>query len=312
MHLYPAERLIFVIIGILGFADVVLIWLKDIDFYFTGAEVMLLTAALFFGAAQAARRAGRYFRFANILIVLSMFFLFTYVGSNFNVLLLPRPGQPIDPTLVAMDAWFGYSWPDAVAWISNYPFASNFLRNVYLSTQNYLFLAFAVVGALMDVRQLHRLALACVLGGLITIFCWALMPSSGASAFWTLDPKLHDIVRPIVGSAYGAELNRLLVEGVTKIDQFNIKGLIGFPSFHAVMAFVIVPAFWPMKALRLPVAALAAAAVPGILIHGGHNLMDVFGGTAVLVTSWVLSGLVLAQMDRARQAATVSPEPATV
>ncbi len=68
MHIHPAERLIFLIIGILSVANVALIWLKDIEFHFTGAEVMLATAAVFFGVSQAARRAGRFIRTSNVLL----------------------------------------------------------------------------------------------------------------------------------------------------------------------------------------------------------------------------------------------------
>ncbi len=230
-----------------------------------------------------------------------MFFLYSYVGSNLNVLLLPRPNPTMDAALVAIDARFGYSWPDALAWASRHPAISDFLRNIYLSTQTFLFLAFIAVGAFFDVRRLHKLALACVLGGLITVFFWAFFPTSGACAYWTLDPKIVEIVRPVAGSAYGAELNRLMAEGVTRLDNFNIKGLVGFPSFHTVMALVIIPALWPLKALRLPLIASGLVAMPGILIHGGHNLMDIPGGIAVLVVSWYLAEAVLKAREHSVQ-----------
>lgn len=102
----------------------------------------------------------------------------------------------------------------------------------------------------------------------------------------------------MVNSAYGSELNRLLVEGVSDISELRVTGLVGFPSFHTVMALMSLIAIWPYRLARLALIVVNTALLPAILIHGGHNLMDVLGGTVVTAVSWWLGLRVFEAQDR--------------
>ena len=133
---------------------------------------------------------------------------------------------------------------------------------------------------------------------------WSIFPSGGAAAFWTLDDEVHRIVRPIVGSAYGAELNRLFRDGVSDLSAMGVTGLIGFPSFHTVMALVSLVAIWPYRLLRFAALVPTALLVPGILVHGGHNLADMLAGIAITALAWPLAARIVAAQDaRAESAA---------
>ncbi|HMF05680.1 MAG TPA: phosphatase PAP2 family protein [Methylocella sp.] len=73
------------------------------------------------------------------------------------------------------------------------------------------------------------------------------------------------------------------------------RGLIGFPSFHTVMAFLTVQAAW-----KIPFAGLAALAgnilvLLAIPADGGHHFVDIAGGFFVALVSTALADAFLRQ-----------------
>lgn len=288
MKFHPAERTILLVTVALAISSFALIWLKGI-----AVDVGFFTFSLGFSAlmiliGQVYRQYRDSERIALTTHVLGLFIGYSLFGALFNTVLLPRPFAPIDPVLVRIDAWLGYSWPAICGWFAEHPVLNSVLRVVYKLTLVQLLVSFILLGMLLDRRRLHGAALAMVVASLITIFCWALFPSGGAAAYWTLDPEVSRSVRPIVGSAYGAELNRLFRDGVTDLSAMGVTGLIGFPSFHTVMALMSLVCVWPYRAYRMALLAVTAMLLPAILVHGGHNLVDVLAGTLITAISWPL------------------------
>ena len=313
LRFYPAERSIMLATAALAVACFVLSDVKDVRI-----EPWTFTATGIFAVVSIA--LGQFYRIvrdgervALTAMAIGLFFPWTFVGWTYNILLLPRYAAPIDPILVQADALFGYSWPAICTWIAQYPQLSELLRQVYNLTLVQLLFTFMFLGFALDRPRLHAAAMAMVLASLMTVFCWGLFPSNGASAYWTLDPAIDRIVRPVVDSSYGAELNRQLTEGVRSVLDVKATGLIGFPSFHSVMALMTLVAAWPYRIPRLVLIAVNTALFPAILIHGGHNLMDVFGGVAVTLVSWFLAVRIYrAQEAREMARAGAAPAPSSV
>ncbi|WP_051442611.1 phosphatase PAP2 family protein [Mesorhizobium sp. WSM3626] len=310
MVLLPTERTILAVALALVAVCLFLAWDKGVTVALDGYRFSFGFAVVMTGLGQFYRRVRKAERIALTAHGLALFILFSVVASLFNLLLLPRDSAPIDATLVWIDSWFGYSWPDACAWISQYPLLPDALRQVYNLTLAQILFVFLFLGMANDRRQLHTAMLATVFAALATIFCWALFPSSGASAYWTLDPEIDRVVRPVVNSAYGAELNRLLVDGIKDISAIQVTGLIGFPSFHTVMALMSLIAIWPYPFARFALILGNTALLPAILIHGGHNLMDVFGGTVITIACWRL-GLLAFEAQQRQPLSRVDEAPAT-
>ncbi len=297
MSLHPAERTLVIVTALLAAADFWLIWSKGIAFGWGFFAFSLGFAALMMVIGQVYRRWRDSERIALVAHVLGLFIAYSLFGVLFNIVLLPRPGTPVDSSLVQFDAWLGYSWPAFCAWMAGYPAFNDIVRAVYKLTLVQLLVAFIVLGIALDRRRLHTAALATVVASLVTIGCWSVFPSGGAAAFWVLDEDVSRIVRPIVGSAYGAELNRLFREGVTDLSAMGVTGLIGFPSFHTVMALVSLVAVWPYRLLRFAALVPTALLVPGILVHGGHNLADMLAGIAITAIAWPLGALLVATQE---------------
>lgn len=296
---HPVERTILMIIGALAVADAVLIWWKGTVVGVHFFLFSIVVAGLFIFIGQIYRQWRDSERIALTTTAIALFVSYSVFCALFNMLLLPRPRAPIDAVLVRIDAWLGYSWPELCAWIANYPVFNVALRTVYLLTMPQYLITLVLLGMLFDRRRLHGMALATILGSLTVIFCWALFPSGGASAYWTLDPAIDRIVRPVVNSAYGAELYRLFNDGIRDVSMINVSGLIGFPSFHAVMGLVTLFAAWPYRAYRAVLIVSNALLAPAILVHGGHNLVDLLAGLAITVVAWLLALAIYDAKERA-------------
>lgn len=299
---HPAERTIIAVTAALAAVDFTLLWWKGIAYGWGFFAFSLGFAALMLAIGHIYRRWRDSERIALVANVLGLFVAYSLFGALLNIVLLPRPGDPVDATLVRFDAWLGYSWPELCAWMANYPDFNGVVRAVYKLTFVQLLIAFIVLGVMAERRRLHTAALATVMASLVTIGLWSFFPSGGAASFWTLDAEVNRIVRPIVNSAYGAELNRLFREGVSDLSALGITGLIGFPSFHTVMALVSLLAIWPYRLLRVVALVPTALLGPGILVHGGHNLADMLAGIAITAAAWPAAAFVIAAQERKARA----------
>lgn len=304
--LHPTERTILAVTAALAMAGVILALSKGIALDAGFFTFSLGFAVLMIGIGQIYRRYRDSERIALTTHMLGMFVIYSAVGAFFNVMLLPRPSS-IDAYLVAIDARLGYSWPALCAWLAGYPVLNDIVRTIYTLTLVQLLVAFILLGMSLDRRRLHIGALAVVLASLVTIFFWALFPSGGTTMYWTLDSELERTLQPIVTSNYGAELARLFQHGVTDMSAIGITGLIGCPSFHTVMALAALIAVWPYRLFRAVYLVVAVLLVPGILVHGGHHLVDMLAGVAVTVASWLVAARIFDAQERMQAASRALP-----
>ena len=103
-------------------------------------------------------------------------------------------------------------------------------------------------------------------------------PFSSGDAVLALDP------------AYARELVRLLHDGPGLISPHDTKGLIGFPSYHAVLALLVMWFARDIKFLRWPALVLNIAVLLATPVQGGHHLIDVLAAFplaagAIFITS---------------------------
>ena len=229
------------------------------------------------------RASGRSEAIAAGLLGAALFILLTLVLSTFNYLLLPLGRPAIDPLLARIDAQlFGYRWPDFVAAVGAVPFISATLSLAYQSTLAQIALVIAALGLTGRLGELDRALYALILSAAGTILFWAAFPSLGPSTLFTLPPQTVAAAHPLVDPAYGAALRDLARHGSPLISPAQIKGLIAFPSFHTILALFAVWYTRRMPWLFYPLLVVDTVMLPGILVHGGHHLVDLFGGAAML------------------------------
>lgn len=293
MLFLPAERLILLLTVILLALSAALIAVKGVTVDAGAYAMFVLGGLAMVGLGQYYRRVRSDERIAATVTATGLFILFSMAGSIFNYMLLPVFFAPIDPLLSRLDAAMDFDWPAFATWISGFPLFGLILRVVYFSSLPQMVVIILALGFFADSVQLQRFMLTGILGALLAIICWSFLPSFGASSIHDLPAEVLARMPIAVDPAYGSELVRLSREGATALSPHNVLGLIGFPSFHTVMACMSVVFLARVRFLAIPAVIINLLMVPAILVQGGHHLMDVFGGIAVFYLSYVLSGQIL-------------------
>lgn len=272
------ERLAILVIIIALCVDLALIWVK-------GAKIDWIAYAKISGLCFAIISAGMIYRIidrseriASTLICSGLLVAFSMVLGLFNYLLLPVSNPFIDETIAKADALLGFYWPDIMVWAANHPIISMVLKVSYMSTMAQLSILIALLGLSGRRQQMDVLLLCVIISATIAICFWGLFPSSGAMSVHNLPADIEMAVAPIVGQEYAEELRRIAIEGPGVIIPYEIRGLIGFPSYHSSLAFVALFASFAIKRVFPIFLILNLLILPATLIHGGHHLLDLFAG----------------------------------
>ncbi len=203
----------------------------------------------------------------------------------FNYLLLPYKYHGVDQFLATVDAAFGYKWASFAIWMAQYPAFCGLLRIVYASTFWQMAGTIFLLGLIGRTLEVSRSMLSIFLGATITMCIWSLFPSSTPVAFQPLPSDVAATLMLAVDAPMGAELVRLGREGVALVTPEGMLGMVGFPSFHTVILILVL---WHLRVFPIafvPFAVWNVLMLPSILLHGAHNLVDVFGGAAVAAAS---------------------------
>ncbi|SDU19856.1 phosphatase PAP2 family protein [Stappia sp. ES.058] len=294
MALLPAERVVATCIGAIYLADAVLVAVRGAAIDWAGYAPLvsvglgLLALGLFYRIRQRDRNI------ALAGVTAGLFILFTISVSVFNYLLLPVGPRRIDGLLMHIDGLMGYSWPDLVMAMSTMPTFGRALGFVYMSSLFQFVLLILTLGLSGRAAALHRFLLTGVLAVSLSILFWFAFPSSGPSAYFEIPADVISRLGMVVGPAYGEELNRLALDGVSLISPRDVLGLVAFPSVHLVMALMAVWFSYSVRPLFVLLALINLPMPLAVLLHGGHHLVDLFGGLAVFALSVALSGRLLA------------------
>jgi membrane-associated phospholipid phosphatase len=233
---------------------------------------------------------------------------FSAAAAVFSNLVVTLNLPAIDPLLAAWDRALHFDWQAYYAWVVGQPVLGLAYALLYFAALP--FIAFGVIAlAVMDrTARASELVLAAMVGALIAIAISGLFPSSGALAYFRPDETLA-LHHPIVDLDYKQAYFDLRSGTWTSFTLDDIRGLIAFPSYHAVLNTIIVLAFrgirrffWPLLILNLGMLATAP-------VEGGHHLVDVIGGVVVaIVATCIASRLQRWLTARARRArATATP-----
>lgn len=295
VRLLLAERQMLLVIGIFGLLTVALALLlqRNVNWppFLAGYAATLGFAAI----GGYVRQVKGTPRLALALVGTAIFTGFTAVSSIFIFSLFPLANPLIDPHLIQLDQVFGYHWPGFVAWLAQHPGLSLALGYVYHSSLPQILLTILLLAALSRDLVLHRFLLVGIVTLILAVAIWWVIPSVGPSAFQSI-PEADRIATGLYYSpAYGEFLRSLVEVGPRQISPEVITGVVAFPSYHMIMALMVVwftrgtPAF-------LPAALVNTAMIPATLSHGGHHLVDLIAGLAVFTLGvWIANRLIRAE-----------------
>lgn len=252
-------------------------------------RLALLSAALFSGAIfYSTLRPDP--RLTAMLFGAGFLCAFSAGASVLNYFLLTVAGTPIDPLLVEADRMLGFDWYKVMVGMASYPLLNEVFFRVYnlvLPQMAVLLVALAWTGR---VEQVYRYCLAVGVGALIAIAIWATIPSLGAKSLYTLPSWVESRLSLSVTCQYGRELLALLHNGPGYITPTDIRGLIAFPSYHGVLALLLIWFARSMRWLFWPYLVINSLILISTPIQGGHHLVDVLAALPVTLLSLALAG----------------------
>jgi hypothetical protein len=236
----------------------------------TGAYLRLgLMAAALLAGARLYQTVRPDPRLAAMLFGTGFLCAFSIGASLLNYLLLTHTGARIDGPLAALDR--------AMSWMAVHPRLNAVAFIAYGSMLPQVALL-TVMLATHAPAQVYRFSAALALSALVCIGIWSLAPSFGACSVYGAAPS-HMILA--LDPAYARDLVKLLKDGPGLISPGEAKGLIGFPSYHATLALLVMWHARGLTYLRIPAILLNIAVLLATPIQGGHHLVDVLGAVPV-------------------------------
>ncbi len=165
-------------------------------------------------------------------------------------------GKRIDGTLAQIDRMIGVDWPAMIAWAGDHRAINMVLFTVYGCVLPEVALLLPLLGWRSSTEKIYSFCFAIVLATVVTMGFWTFFPSFGAMAVYDLPHALLAHTPLQLDRNYANDLLRLLANGPGFITPKDLKGLIGFPSFHAVLALLVTWYARDLKYVRWPIIAL--------------------------------------------------------
>lgn len=184
-----------------------------------------------------------------------------------------------DHRLAQMDGWFGIDVPQIVKWTAAHPDFQSLMQISYTSL-TWLLLAAVFLPALTGKTkgaQGFLLANGIVILLAVPFILW--LPSVG--------PWSDHSFSPDAGQLACATSLAHLRAGEDGLAQN--AGVVCFPSFHVIWAFLSVSALWCFRVARIPLVGMAALIILSTMTTGWHYAADVVGGLLLASLSTILA-----------------------
>ena len=289
LDIWPAEKFVVALSLVALTINLVQIVRHDIMIDWAGYAFVLAVALITFSVGQFYRQSNRSARIGAAMIGTGILILFTMALSVFNYLLMPTVRPPIDSLIVQIDALFGYHWPDVIRFAADHPVLNSIIKFAYLSTMPQLAILVIILGLSGRVRVLHVLLVGIAVTATLAVVFWGFFPTHGAKSLFSLPAEIERAADPVVTTAYGQDLLRMARDGPGYLTPDDIKGLIAFPSYHAVLSFLALYTAWSIRWLFPIYLVVNILIMPGTIMHGGHHLMDAPGGLILFLFGIILT-----------------------
>ena len=224
-------------------------------------------------------------RIAAVITAISFLMFSGMVFSLLTYLQLPYRVHGGDQFIAKIDALLGFHWASIVVVASKFPLFCDLLKQVYLSCAWQIAGTILALGLAKRLPEIGKFTLSLLIGAAITVQIWALFPTSTPAAFQPLPEDVAQRLGLVVSPDQGAWLAQISYNGLATIGHETMVGIVGFPSYHTVLALTTLYFSRHVPIAHVPIALLTFLMVPAILIHGSHNLTDIFGGIAVTAVS---------------------------
>lgn len=205
-------------------------------------------------------------------------------GLTLSYLLASIPIPLHDETLIKIDNFFGFDWLTYIGWLNEHPKLAKLLSFAYDSMVMQISLVMLVLCFANRVDQAQRFVGGLILTSFITIVLAAIFPAVAGYIHYGINLDDYHNLKP--AAAYLHKDGILgLRDGTLHTIGINMQGIVTFPSFHTVIAVLLIYACWPLLSIRWMVASWNVLMIISTMGDGGHYLSDVMGGIAVALVA---------------------------
>lgn len=269
------------LIAFIAFASAISSWMVGVHLPFSELHPLLCILACITPLAifYHIRKADQ---FTAMLLALMHEFSFTVL---FTVLMysVAKFSMPYaDHYLASCDAMLGVHVPDIVQWTANHPRCQAVLNIAYDSLIPQIFLLILAFGFLGDQRPLQQFILRLMLGLLITVTIFSVIPAQGPFAYYGFEmlETQRNYLEHLVTLRSGER---------TLLVLYQSEGLITVPSFHTTGAILLTAAVWHRRLLFVPICLLNIAMIIATMATGWHYVTDVIAGILVAIFVIILT-----------------------
>lgn len=189
----------------------------------------------------------------------------------------------IDARLAAADQAIGFDWRAYFAWLERYPLFNVVLAALYQSSTLMVSLCVLILAYSGRLDRLVEFCLVVSGSALIIVSFSAIMPAAGAFAYYGIEHKNFAFLSAVAGDYHLKTFEALRSGALRVIDPLRVGGVVTFPSFHTALAMATAWALRSAPYARWPMFTANALVVLSTLSEGGHYLVDVFAGAAIVI-----------------------------
>jgi PAP2 superfamily protein len=252
-----------------------------------GYVVLVVIGALglsaFYTVLRPDERVARLFRAAIELFLLS--FLcgsLSYAATSLN--------RPLwDEVFVAWDQALGFDWRYWLGVLNEHPKTNLVLAFAYHSMWPQLAIVIVALVTVRDYRRLDVFLLAFGFAAAITVVIAGFMPALSPLAHFAITPADHPNIVLAVPREFEAQALALRDGSMRVIELGEAQGLVTFPSFHTVVAVLLLIGFRHVPYVRWLSLVLNVLMLMSIPIEGSHYLVDLIAGVGVALLAWSMA-----------------------
>lgn len=249
------------------------------------------------------------------LIPITLFGLFTYVWPDRVISLMAqgmffilsagclggslalaalRAGAPAaDARLDSWDHHLGVHTEKMVGFLSHFDRFDSLLFVAYQVIIPVIMITAVVLAIRGRASALYRLLFVFAVSVMLCGASNALIPSSGSVAWHHVDRAIMSHFPGGSGLSFVPTWALWHSGQAFRVSPWHFSGVVGFPSFHAVMAFIVLFFLRGPRWLNICVSAYVLLVLISTICIGGHYCADILGGIAVFFLSWLMARRVI-------------------
>lgn len=253
---------------------------------------IMMGASVYYGQVRDEPAISAMFSATGFLVV------FPAACCLLSYLVLAIAGPRIDNQLAALDRQLGFSWPALMAYAADHPGLTAALLWIYNSIVPQTLFLVLLLGWKKLPADLYGLCISMGVGAILTLALWTAYPSFGAFSVYHLPHVVAAKLHLVEDGSYARQLASMLHNGPGFITPAELRGIVGFPSYHTVQAMVLA---WYARHIpygRWGAVVLNVLVICSAPIHGGHHIVDLFGGAIVGTIAIIAADMIVRRLAR--------------